>query len=621
MNWIKKSSRIFIGYVPGKAQETEFQCKAVVLIALIAAPTAAIFSIINYLSDHTWLALVEFITVCLMLPCFKLMHQQHRLSWYRNLLMISALMVFTCVFIDGGVANYGIIWSLVVPFLAFLLMGLPTAWYWVASYALVNALLIILHFADYYKLPYSDVSLIYFPAVFIFFSLIAAIFEMQLERLHRSHEDTIHELKKLRHNLESHAENKTRALIQANKKLQLEIKKHENTSQALQLSEELLLHAQKMEAIGTLVGGIAHDFNNLLAGMTGNLYLLSKNLKEQPDLNKRVSTINQLCLKASDMISQLLAFARKDKVDLQHLPLNISIKEAVKLAMVSTPENIKIRHHFCSDDLVVLGDITQLQQVVLNLMNNARDALEGSASPEIIIELNMFTANSAFKNKYQNRSDSDHFAHLSIQDNGKGIPDAVLQNIFDPFFTTKEQGKGTGLGLAMVYGSIQTHHGMIEVESKTGCGSTFHIYLPLIQATESFNFERSTAVKTIKGQGETILLVDDETQIRKTIGEVLEDMGYKVLLASNGVEAISLYNKHQQQIALTILDLVMPIMGGREAADKIRQLNHSAPILFATAYDEKNSAEEHDDISSQIVLKKPFSFELLSSTIYKLLHP
>ena len=260
MSLLKSTSRIFTGHLPGKAQGTEFQCKAIALIAAIAAPTAATFSIINYFSGHIWLSFVEFFTILFLIPCFMLKHQQKLLPWCRNLLMTSATIVFTSLFIDGGIANTGITWSLVVPFLAFLLMGIPTAWYWVISYALMNALLIILHFIDFYTLPYSNISLAYFPAMFIFFSLIAAAFEVQLERLHHNHEETIDELKILRNDLETHVERKTRALMQSNQQLQIEIKEHEKTTKALQLSEEMFLHAQKMEAIGTLVGGIAHDF-------------------------------------------------------------------------------------------------------------------------------------------------------------------------------------------------------------------------------------------------------------------------------------------------------------------------------------------------------------------------
>ncbi|MDQ6969107.1 MAG: hypothetical protein Q9M16_01170 [Mariprofundus sp.] len=257
---VKKLSRLFVGYTAGKAQDTALQCRTIVFIASIAAPTAAVFAVINCFSGHLGLALVEIITVFLLLSCFRLIKHPEALSWVRNVLMGTAFVMFTSAFIDGGVANSGIIWSLVVPFFAFLLMGLALAWYWVSAYALLNALLIAMHFGGYLALPYDTMFLAYFPAVFVFFALIAAVFEVQLERLHRSHEETIEELETLRNNLEAHVANKTAELTQANATLQQEVEEHKRTANALIKSEALFLQAQKMEAVGTLVGGIAHDF-------------------------------------------------------------------------------------------------------------------------------------------------------------------------------------------------------------------------------------------------------------------------------------------------------------------------------------------------------------------------
>jgi len=257
---IKKIPRIFTGYVPGKAQDSEYQCKVIRLIASIAMPTAAIFSVINFLSGHLWLAVVEVFTFLLLIPCLNVIDHEESLPSIRNLVMANAFMVFTTAFVDGGIAGTGIVWSLVIPFLAFLLMGLRIAWYWVVLYGLVNTLLITLHFTHHLVLPYNNDVLIYFPAVFIFFALIAAAFEMQLERTYMRHQDTINELETLKDSLEKHIASKTSELTRANRQLIKEVEQHKNTAKALKESEELFLHAQKMEAIGILVGGIAHDF-------------------------------------------------------------------------------------------------------------------------------------------------------------------------------------------------------------------------------------------------------------------------------------------------------------------------------------------------------------------------
>jgi len=614
----KHPPRIFTGFVSGKAQDIEYQCRVIVLIASIAMPTAVVFSVINYLSGHLWLAGVEVFTFLFLIPCLNVVRHKEALPSIRNLLMLNAFMVFSTSLVDGGVAGTGVIWSLVIPFLAFLLMGLRIAWFWVASYGLFIILLITLHFTHHLTLPYDTDALIYFPVVYIFFALIAAVFEMQLERTYSQHQSTINELNALKNNLKEHVIRKTSELIQTNEQLRKEIQEHENTARALKTSEVLLLHAQKMEAIGVLVGGIAHDFNNFLAGITGNLYLIKTRLKEQPELLNRISTIDNLCFQATNMISQLLAFARKDHVEMQHLSLTAFVQEAMQLALLAVPENIRVEQEFTSDTLMIRGDSSQLQQVILNIINNARDALENTAAPEINVKLRLYTPDKAFRQKHGDTGIVDQYAHLSIRDNGCGISDADKQHIFEPFFTTKEQGKGTGLGLAMAFGSVQTHSGIIEVDSGPGCGSTFHIYLPLekthAEVTQSSSRELS------RGHGETILLADDDAQIRKTIGEVLENIGYQVLLAADGKEAVTLFEEHRNQIALSILDLVMPGMGGRTTAEEIHSLDKSAPVLFATGYDKLRVLKNDEGIPLDQIIGKPFSIEELSSKIAQLLN-
>ncbi|MDQ7000210.1 MAG: ATP-binding protein, partial [Mariprofundus sp.] len=567
-------------------------------------PTAVIFSVINFLSGHLWLAVIEIFTFLLLIPCLNVIDHEESLPSIRNLLMANAFMVFTAAFVDGGIAGTGIVWSLVIPFLAFLLMGLRAGWYWVVLYGLVNTLLITLHFTHHLVLPYNNDALIYFPAVFIFFALIAAAFEMQLERIYKRHQDTINELEALKDSLEKHIASKTSELVKANGQLIKEVEQHKNTAKALKASEERFLHAQKMEAIGILVGGIAHDFNNYLAGITGNLYLLKTRLKDQPELLNRISTIDQLCHKAASMISQLLAFARKDHVEMQNLSLTTFVQESLELALLGIPDNIRLKQELSSDALIIRGDINQLQQVILNIINNARDALEDTPEPEIIVKLAPFTPDASFSRKYENINIAEQYAHLSIQDNGCGISDTDRQHIFEPFFTTKEQDKGTGLGLAMAFGSVQTHGGIIEVESEPNMGATFHIYMPLQQIhTEP---EPAPCREISRGHGETILLADNDAQIRETIGEVLESIGYRVLLAANGREAVALFEKHQDQIAVSILDLIMPEMGGRAAAEKIHSMDMSAPVLFATGYDKPGASNNKDDIHMDKIIEKPF---------------
>jgi len=373
--------------------------------------------------------------------------------------------------------------------------------------------------------------------------------------------------------------------------------------------------AQKMEEIGTLVGGIAHDFNNMLAGITGNLYLAKQDAKQLPDVVKRLVRIEQISLRAADMIQQLLTFARKGMVSMKEIPFTPFIKETLKLQRTSVPENIAMHQYICTDFLQIRGDATQLHQILMNLVNNARDAVEGGDKPCISIRLEAFYPDDAFIETHAD-STNKAYAHLSVEDNGCGIPEDQIEHLFEPFFTTKEQGKGTGLGLAMVFGAITTHQGFVEAESKKGKGSTFHIYIPLLEPKE-ITSASVQGKETTRGHGEMILLADDEAHILETTREVLGALGYKVVTATNGREAVEIFEASSESIALCIFDIVMPVMNGDKAAQSIRRIAPHAKIIFSTGYD-KNTLSRMED---ETVLTKPFSIEKMSHMIRQHLNP
>jgi len=390
---------------------------------------------------------------------------------------------------------------------------------------------------------------------------------------------------------------------------------HEDLSK-IQLLEEQFYQSQKMEAIGTLVGGIAHDFNNMLAGITGNLYLAKMQTNEQPKLVEKLDIIESLSLRAADMIKQLLTFANKGLVRKQTVPLAPLIREALKLHRVSISENINISADI-HDDLIVSADITQMQQILLNLLTNARDAVSEVAHPEIHIVLNQYMADEAFVTLHPEAENSHRYAHLSVQDNGHGIAKHQLAQIFEPFFTTKETGKGTGLGLSMVFGSVKSHDGFIDVDSIRGKGSTFHIYLPQLDVAVQAQETETPGVEA--GKGETILLVDDESELLDTTAKVLISLDYQVHTASNGKKAMCMFADAADTVDLILSDIVMPEMGGYELAEKVRLIKPGLPIVFATGYDKKEALGEKPLIPNSLVLSKPFAVENLSQALRKML--
>ncbi len=376
--------------------------------------------------------------------------------------------------------------------------------------------------------------------------------------------------------------------------------------------EEQLRQAQKMEAIGTLVGGIAHDFNNMLAAIQGNIYLAKMQLQDHPIASDRLVNIEQLGIRAADMVQQLLTFARKDIVAMSVFSLNAFMKEGYKLAKAAIPENIDHQTTICQEELYIKGDATQLQQVLMNLLNNAVDAVAGTPQPSIRCNLTAFDADSAFRQKHPELT-INRFACISVIDNGHGIHSEKFDKIFEPFFTTKEVGKGTGLGLAMLYGAVQTHGGTVEVESDVGKATSFHVYLPLNGSDVELMAE-TPAFTSAKHSG-GILLVDDDDDVRQTTGEVLSCMGYQIFEAEDGEQALALFNLHRDEIMLIITDVIMPHMGGANLLKAIRKLDKTIPAILVTGYDKGNVLDMNNQIEHCRVITKPFQLDTLALCI------
>lgn len=389
---------------------------------------------------------------------------------------------------------------------------------------------------------------------------------------------------------------------------------------AYNLLKAQFAQAQKMQELGTLAGGIAHDFNNMLAGISGNLYLLKKWIGDNPAAREKLANIEQIVQRAADMIRQLLAFARRDTYRMQRLSLVPCVRRSFKLIRTLIPENIHCELKVRDEDLIIHGDETMIHQILMNLVSNAKDALDGVRDPLIRIEVDQFEPDNSFieQNRYFKEG---IYARLRVTDNGCGIPKDKLEHIFDPFYTTKAQGKGSGLGLAMVFGAVKTHKGFIRVESKEGLGTSMSVYFPLLEEPEKVHDgDRETTNRIAQdGKGELILIADDDEQARRALAEVLSSMGYRVVSAKDGQEAIKMFERNQESVSLALLDVVMPQLSGIRVAEYFWSSRSDLPVIFMTGYDKDHVRSSENLSGSYEILSKPVDLDGLGRMIRSML--
>jgi two-component system, cell cycle sensor histidine kinase and response regulator CckA len=344
--------------------------------------------------------------------------------------------------------------------------------------------------------------------------------------------------------------------------------------------EEQLRHAQKMEAIGQLAGGVAHDFNNLLTVIIGNCELLKLKTGEDNPLRRHVEQILLASDKAARLTQSLLAFSRKQLLSVESVDVNDCVRGVEHMLSRIIGEDIDFRLASSAVDLPVMADWGQLEQVLMNLATNARDAMP--AGGELLIETRRvdLDASSAQLHGLEN---AGAYAVIQVSDTGSGMDAATRERIFDPFFTTKEVGKGTGLGLAMVFGTIRQHSGYIDVYSEVGRGTVFKIYLPLVEMEIAGNKQALTAPPAPGGH-ETLLVVEDSEEVRKVTVAVLENSGYRVIEAAYGEEAIVQFMENRDSISLVVLDVIMPKMNGKELLDALRKVKPEIRALFTSGY-------------------------------------
>ena len=372
-----------------------------------------------------------------------------------------------------------------------------------------------------------------------------------------------------------------------------------------------LQKAQKFESIGTLAGGIAHDFNNLLMNIQGNTSLMLMDIDSYHPHYERLKSIEKQIQGGANLTRQLLGYASKGRYEVKPTNLNQIIEET-STTFGRTRKQITIHRNMAEDLFAIEADQGQIEQILLNLFINASDALPGGG--DLYIETNNVTDKDMKSRLY--KSKAGNYVKLTVRDTGKGMDKITMERIFDPFFTTKEMGRGTGLGLASVYGIIKAHGGYIDVESKMNQGTTFEIYLP--STTKKVDRVTKDSEKLIKQSG-TVLLVDDEAAVREVCISILEKIGYRVLSAKDGEEVLELYRNNKDEIDIVLLDMIMPNMSGGEIYDRLKEINPEIKVLLSSGYSIDGEATEILNRGCDGFIQKPFDIKKLSAKIGEIL--
>ncbi|MEE9497207.1 MAG: ATP-binding protein [Desulfobacterales bacterium] len=385
----------------------------------------------------------------------------------------------------------------------------------------------------------------------------------------------------------------------------------EERTQKLAKYERQLQQVLKIQAIGTLAGGIAHDFNNILFPIVGYTELTMDEVSEDSVAHKNLEEILKAANRATELVKQILAFSRQSDQERKPVKVQYIIKEALNLLRASIPASIEIIHNIDDDCNLVMGDATQIHQVIMNLCTNAYQAMQdkGGKLEVILSEVDIGYEETIEKIGMQ----PGKHLQLTVKDEGCGMDASVLERIFEPYYTTKKQGKGTGLGLSVIHGIIKNHRGDITVASSPGKGTTFQVNLPIIEDAETvIEFEPSNGAA--KGN-ERILLIDDEEQIISMEQKMLENLGYQVTARTDSIEALREFSKQPQNFDLVITDMTMPHMTGDELAQKLLDIKPDIPVILCTGFNEDITEEKALSMGIQKFVMKPVIKNDLATSI------
>ena len=373
-----------------------------------------------------------------------------------------------------------------------------------------------------------------------------------------------------------------------------------------------LLQAQKMEAIGILTGGIAHDFNNLITAVRGCADMALQNLDESNPLYREIKEIQLASQKATGLTRQMLIFSRKHPVKFEFLNLNHLVEDMLKMLHHMIGEDIEIHTNLEPDLWTITADQSTLEQIIMNLTVNARDAMPDGG--KLIIRTDNIELNEEMC-RAMPESKPGIYVRLTITDTGTGMDEKTLQRIYEPFFSTKGRGKGTGLGLSVVYGIVKEHKGWISIESRLGQGTTFEIFTPAIHIKTSVKREEvERSLEVFRGHGEKILIVEDEESVRRFAERALDRNGYEVFTATSANEALNVFKQKKGEIHLVISDVVLPDINGLDLVHQLITINPRLNILLSSGYTDHRSHQRLIEKEGYLFLKKPYAYlELLEA--------
>ncbi|MEW6114988.1 MAG: response regulator, partial [Thermodesulfobacteriota bacterium] len=374
--------------------------------------------------------------------------------------------------------------------------------------------------------------------------------------------------------------------------------------------EAQLQQSQKLEALGTLAGGIAHDFNNILSGVLGYASLIKKRVAQDSQLSHYAEMVEKSAERGAALAGQLLAFSRKDKTLFQDTDVHELIDEVKEILERTLDRKITVMCDKRAARSVVSGDPARIQQMLMNLCLNSRDAMPNGGL--IMISTDLLRVDESLAETFDGIAPGS-YVQITVQDDGEGMGEAIKARLFEPFFTTKEDGKGTGLGLAMVYATVKSHGGAVKVHSEPRHGTEFHILIPAkAETVAGAPTAQQLDVTLHKG---TILLVDDEASLREMLSEMLQEMGMAVIAAADGSEGVDIYRRRWQEIDLVILDMIMPRMNGKEAFIEMRRINPSVKVLLSTGYGAETALTEALAEGIAGFVPKPYTVDELSQAI------